>query len=79
MWSHPLKSLKVKRNCKVCAAKQEKTDATMFTLKERLKAMSETVARLQKIEDAEEKEEEEAINVDAEAEAEAFPCVAPGF
>jgi hypothetical protein len=77
MWSHPLHSIKAQKNCKVCAAKQEKTDATVSTLKERLRALSETVARLQRTEDAEEKEEEKEIDLDAEADAEAFPCVAP--
>ena len=73
MWSHPLKSIRVPKNCKVCAAKQEKTDATICTLKDKLQTIRETFARLQKSEDAGEMEEEEGeIDLDAEPELEAF-------
>ena len=74
MCAHPLQSIRVQANCKACAAKQMKTDTTMCTVKDRLRALTETVARLQK---AEQKEAEEELDLDAEAEAEAFLRIAP--
>ncbi|TVY19418.1 hypothetical protein LARI1_G002550 [Lachnellula arida] len=66
-------SIRVQANCKACAAKQKKTDATMSTVKERLRELTESVARLQKAEEKEAgagAEEEPELDLDAEAEAE---------
>ncbi|TVY89905.1 hypothetical protein LAWI1_G002706 [Lachnellula willkommii] len=73
MVAHPLQSIRVQANCKACAAKQKKTDATMSTVKERLRELTESVARLQKAEEEEAgagAEEEPELDLDAEAEAE---------
>ncbi|TVY48724.1 hypothetical protein LOCC1_G002319 [Lachnellula occidentalis] len=74
MYAHPLQSIRVQSNCKACAAKQSKTDTTMCTVKEKLRALSESVARLQKAEKKEEEEEHE-LELDAEAEAEQLAVV----
>ncbi|TVY45135.1 hypothetical protein LSUB1_G000731 [Lachnellula subtilissima] len=76
MCAHPLQSIRVQANCKACGAKQKKTDTTMSTVKDKLRALTETVARLQKGEEKEAEEEEE-LDLDAETEAEAFLRIAP--
>lgn len=78
MFSHPLQSVKVASLCNVCAAKKGKTDTTMSSLRLRLKALSETVTRLQKSEDGEDEESggKDDLDEDAEAEAETFPAIA---
>jgi hypothetical protein len=75
MFGHPLQSTKVQSLCNVCAAKKGKTDTTMSSLRLRLKVLNETVARLQKSEDAEEVELGNN-DLDEEAEAEIFPAIA---
>lgn len=71
MYSHPLQTIRVQANCKDCAAKQKKTDTTMSSVKDKLRALTESVARLQKTEEKEaEAEDEPELDLDAEAEAE---------
>jgi len=80
MFAHPLQSIRVQSLCSVCAAKKEKTDTTMSSLKARLKALSESVGRLQKSEDAEvDGLGKDDFDEDAEVEAETFPAIPPAL